>query len=181
MNKINILKYALLLVVLFLLSAASFAQNVPEGVYYQAVARDTSGKELKNTTVLIRFTVRSGSATGTVEYQETHNTTTNKHGLISVTVGNGAQVGGNAFSAISWGSNNHFLEVEIDITGTGSSYQSMGAPRFWSVPYALYAKTSGSGTGGATGPTGAPGTQGTSITGPTGPTGAGIQGPTGAP
>ena len=55
----------------------------------------------------------------------------------------------------------------MDATG-GTAYVSMGVSQLLSVPYALYAETSGS--AGPTGPAGADGPQGP--TGPQGPAGA---------
>ena len=97
-------------------------------------------------------------------------------------IGNGVMTGSGAassFSNINWGSSNFFTQVEIDF---GSGMVDVGTTQLWSVPYALYSKTSG--TPGVTGPTGAAGTNG--VDGPTGPTGVagtngnnGINGATG--
>lgn len=68
-----------------------------------------------------------------------------------------------------------FLETELDPSG-GGNYTSMGTSQMLSVPYALYAETSGSSIAGPTGPTGPVG-----VAGPTGPTGdPGPAGATGA-
>lgn len=160
--------FALLLVV-----TAAMAQ-APQGIKYQAVARDASGTIIGNQAVSIRFSIHSGSLTGPVVYQETHSATTNQLGLFSVSLGMGTPVTG-TFNTISWASGSMFLETELDPTG-GSSYTSMGTSQMLSVPYALYAETSGNGPAGPTGPTGAQGP-----TGPAGVQGAtGAQGPTGA-
>ena len=113
------------------------------------------------------------------------------YGLFSVNLGTGTVVTG-TFSSISWGTDSYFLETEMDPTNT-STYTSMGTAQMLSVPYALYAATSGNGQGpvGPTGPSGDPGVAGptgatglTGDTGPTGPIGAtgltGDTGPTGA-
>jgi len=67
-----------------------------------------------------------------------------------VPLGNGSVVTG-TFSGIDWSSNSHYIEVEMDPAG-GNSYQVMGVSQLLSVPYALYAESSG--TDGATGPLG---------------------------
>jgi hypothetical protein len=65
------------------------------------------------------------------------------------------------------GNRNAFLKVELDPTG-GTDYVFMGGSQLISVPYALYAESSGTpGTPGPAGPSGADG-----ATGATGPTGA---------
>jgi hypothetical protein len=54
------------------------------------------------------------------------------------------------FSAINWGGGLYFIKTETDISG-GTSYSISGTTQLLSVPYALYAKTSGSsGTAGGT-------------------------------
>ena len=58
---------------------------------------------------------------------------------------------------ISWGVNTYFLKIELDIENNGS-YMDFGTQQFMSVPYALYAESSG--TPGPEGPQGEQGIQG---------------------
>ncbi len=60
----------ILILNLFLISDA-FAQT-PEGINYQAIARNTIGNALANATLDILFIIHDGSATGTVIFTETH-------------------------------------------------------------------------------------------------------------
>ncbi len=112
----------------------SFAQ-APQGIPYQAVARNSSGALLSSTIVSIRFTVRDGLATGVIKYRETHTITTSSQGLFSVNLGEGTPTSG-TFSSINWSVNDKFLQVEMDPAG-GSSYVDMGTQKLMSVPYAL--------------------------------------------
>jgi collagen type VII alpha len=176
------------ILILFLLLAATctivWAQ--PPAFKYQAVARGPNQALLINTNVNIRITIRTGSAAGTIEYQETQSTTTNQYGLFSIEVGNGSATSG-TFNAINWSNAaQKYIQTEIDL---GKGYIDMGAAKLLSVPYALYSLNPG--PKGATGPAGAPGAQGIQgiqgpigATGPAGATGAtgpqGIQGVTGA-
>lgn len=160
-------------ILFFCLSVMMLAQS-PQGINYQAVARNSSGNALINAPLVIRFTIHDGSASGISVYQETHPVTTNIYGLFTTIIGAGSPVTG-IFSTIGWGSGSKFLEVEVD---DGSGFISMGSMEMQSVPYALFAANAGGGLMGATGATGAPST----IAGPTGATGAtGDIGPTGAP
>ncbi len=148
---------------------------------YQGVARDNGGNVLANQNVGLQLSVLSGSISGTVEYSESHTVTTNDFGLFNVAIGSGTPVSG-SFSGIDWGASSHYLKVEMDPAG-GTAYQNLGTSQLLSVPYALYAESSG--TGGATGPTGPTGANGSvGATGPTGVDGAtgadGATGPTGA-
>jgi len=128
-----------LLSVLF--CAITFAQSVPQGINYQAVARDGSGDVLMNQTLTIQFSVISDITTSAVSWQETHTVNTNDYGLYTAIIGGGTStsVGSSAtFDVIDWGASNHLLKVEVDF---GSGYLDMGTTAFMSVPYSMNAKT----------------------------------------
>jgi hypothetical protein len=124
-----------LLSVLF--CAVIFAQSVPQGINYQAVARDASGDVLMNQALTIQLSVISDITTSAVSWQETHAVTTNDYGLFTAIIGQGTttSVGSSTtFDVIDWGASNHLLKVEIDY---GSGYLDMGTTAFMSVPYAI--------------------------------------------
>lgn len=104
---------------------------------YQAVLRDTSGSEIVNQNVGLKFSILAGSATGTAVYEETHTAQTNAFGLVTIAVGGGTVTSGD-ISTIDWGANSYFLQVEMDPTG-GTSYMSFGTQELLYVPYALHA------------------------------------------
>ena len=169
-------KLMLSLVAIATLSLSSFGQ-APEGFKYQAVVRDAGNTILNNQSVGMRMTIQQGSIGGTAVYQETFSTTTNAYGLVNLEIGNGTVVTG-TFATIDWANGPYFIETAVDVTG-GTSYTVMGTSQLMSVPYALYAKTSGNGQGpvgpqGPQGPAGADGIDG--VTGPQGPAGADGQG-----
>ena len=144
-----------------------FAQ-VPQGVNYQAVAYDANGFELSNKEVGVRISIVEGSAFGTPQLVEEHDVTTSEQGLFSLIIGQGVLLGGEVSSLldIPWGSNTYFLKIELDIENNGS-YMDFGTQQFMSVPYALYAESSG--TPGPEGPQGMQGEVGE--VGPEGPEG----------
>ncbi len=147
------------------LSFNAIAQS-PEAFKYQSVVRNASQNPIPNQAVGMRMTILQGSASGTVVYQETFSTTTNAYGLVNLEIGTGTVVGSGVFANIDWANGPFFLETAIDASG-GTSYAVMGTSQLLSVPYALYAKTSGSslpgpqGPQGPQGPAGANGTNGT--------------------
>lgn len=162
------------------IALSSFGQ-APEGFNYQAVVRDAGNTILTNQAVGIQLSIQQGSIGGTAVYTETFASTTNGYGLVNLEIGSGTSV--DDFSTIDWSTGSYFIETAVDITG-GTNYSVMGTSQLMSVPYALYAKTSGNGQGpqgpagndGADGIDGAPGT-----TGPQGPAGNdGIDGVDGA-
>ena len=126
----------------FLLALQLNAQ-APQGINYQAVVRNTSGSTINNTAVGMKVSIRQNTATGTIVYSETFTPVTSGLGLVNFVIGQGNVVTG-TFSTINWSTGNYFCEVAVDVAG-GTNYLSMGAQQFMSVPYALYAATSGSG------------------------------------
>lgn len=163
-----------------LFTYGAFAQ-APEKISYQAVVRNAANNLVSNQAVGMKISILQGSATGTVVYAETQTPTSNTNGLVSIEIGGGTVVSG-TMASINWASGLYFVKTEIDPTG-GTSYTITGTSQLLSVPYALYAKTSGSSTPGPQGTTGPVGPQGIQgATGPIGPQGpAGTPGPTGVP
>lgn len=119
---------------LILFAQITYAQ-APQGIPYQAVARNSSGAILASANIAVRFTIRDSIATGTIRYRETFSVTTSTQGMINVNVGQGTVVSG-SFAGVNWGTNAKFMQVEMDPAG-GSSYIDMGTTQMMSVPYAL--------------------------------------------
>lgn len=117
----------------------SLNAQAPQQFKYQAVARDISGNILPDQNVAFRISILEGAVGGTALFVETHNTTTNGFGLISLSIGAGINVSG-SIAAIDWSANIYFLAVEMDPSG-GTAYVDMGTSQLLSVPYALSAKT----------------------------------------
>lgn len=114
----------------------------PESFSYQAILRNAAGGQIVNQTVTCRFSILSGNPTGTLVYREKHVVTTNYYGLASLAIGSGTDKTGD-FSSIDWSANAHFLKVEVDLSGTGSTFIDMGTTQIMSVPYSLYSKKAG--------------------------------------
>ena len=115
--------------------------QAPHGIPYQSVLRSSAGNILSNQTVSMRFSLHDSIATGTIVYQETHTTSTNNLGLVTINIGEGtASI--SSFSTINWGHNAKFLQIEMDANG-GTNYIDLGTQQMMSVPYALYAISAG--------------------------------------
>jgi hypothetical protein len=139
--KNQIFRQSLLFFFCLLTSSIFLLAQAPQGIPYQAIARNASGVAIANTAVKVRFSIRDSIASGAIKYQETHNPTTSALGLFSVNVVMGTVVSG-TFSAINWGKNAKFLQVELDPAG-GSNYTNLGTTQMMSVPYALFSEKSG--------------------------------------
>ena len=168
---------------LFLLVNIGVYAQAPKKISYQAVVRNNTNKLVVSQRVGTRISILQGSANGNAVYTETLTPTSNANGLISLEIGSGTPVFG-TFSAINWGNGTYFIKTETDPNG-GSNYDIVGISQLMSVPYALYAETSGSSAPGPKGDTGAKGDKGdkgdAGTTGATGlPGAAGATGATGA-
>jgi uncharacterized protein (TIGR02145 family) len=131
---------------IFCLFWISITAQTPQAFSYQTVVRDLSGKVLAKKPVTFRISILQGSTTGTAVYSEFQSKTTNDFGLVDMEIGKGTLLSG-SFTGINWGSNTFFIKVEMDPTG-GTAYQNIGTSQLLSVPYALYAKSSGNGFSG---------------------------------
>lgn len=120
-------------------SSVMFAQT-PQGINYQAVARNSSGNAIANSNVAIKISIRDSTAAGNIVYSERDTATTNQFGLFTCRIGNGNVISGN-FALIDWAKGDKFMQVELDATG-GSSYTDLGTTQLLSVPYAFHSKTS---------------------------------------
>ncbi len=132
-----------LVIVLFCVTV-SFAQ-APKGINYQGVARDNEGKPYSTKTISVRISILKNSASGQVEYSETHKPQTNQFGLFTLVIGQGTKLTGD-FAFISWAVGNKWLQIEIDPNG-GSSYTLAGSQQLMTVPYAFYAEYAGNSSG----------------------------------
>ena len=114
------MKRTLLTILSVLFCAITFAQSVPQGINYQAVARDANGDVLMNQALTIQFSVISDITTSAVSWQETHTVSTNDYGLYTAIIGQGTatSVGSSVtFDVIDWGASNHLLKVEVNYGG----------------------------------------------------------------
>ena len=150
-------KTTLLTLIALAIALTSFGQ-APEAFKYQAVVRDAGGVILSNQAVGYQLTILQGSPSGTAVYTETFSPTTNGYGLVNLEIGTGTTT--DDFTLIDWANGPFYMETAADVTG-GTSYVIMGTSQLMSVPYALYAKTSGSSTPGPQGPAGNDGVDGT--------------------
>jgi len=113
----------------------------PQGFSFQSVVRDGSGDLVISSGVGIRISILDAIGPDNAVYVETHSPTTNANGLVSLTVGSGTPVSG-TFATIDWGSSSHYIKTEADPDG-GTNYTITGTQQLMSVPYALYAASSG--------------------------------------
>ncbi len=91
-----------------LFSTFVFAQ-VPQGLNYQAIVRNSTGQPLPGgANVSVRFKIHDGSASGPVVFTETNMAVTNQFGLITQAIG-----GSGNLSVVNWGIGEKWLQVEM--------------------------------------------------------------------
>ena len=130
----NRMKYFFFILLISLFSSSIMAQS-PAAIPYQAVLRNTDGSVMANSSATIIFKIHDSTALGTVVFEETHTTTSNAQGLISLNVGEGSAVFG-TLNGVNWSTENKFLQV---LMNTGNGNVDLGTQQMMSVPYALHA------------------------------------------
>jgi len=130
------MKNILTIVTVMLISLSISAQS-PQKMSYQAIIRDANSQLVTSKEINVRLSVLQGAPGGTPVYIETFTPETNANGLISVEIG-----GDHGFDTINWANGPFFLQTETDPSG-GTNYSIVGTSQLLSVPYALYAETSG--------------------------------------
>jgi hypothetical protein len=124
---------AQLLFLILLLASGANAQT-PFKFSYQGVARDVTGKTITNSVVSVRIQIHEGSENGDVVFQQVSSPTTNNVGIFNLVIGT------NSLITIDWGSNDYFIQTELDADGGANSFINLGTTQLLSVPYSIAAK-----------------------------------------
>ena len=133
-------KECLLLALTFLISSMLIAQVSPEGMNYQAVARNTKGEILVNQPVALRVSLFSSATAGKiVYYNEQHDIVTSVTGMFNLMIGKGRRESG-LFADIPWDKENIWMEVSIKNRGE-ANFTTISNSKLLAVPYAFHALT----------------------------------------
>ncbi len=124
-----------MLLMTFFLITSSLQSQSPQGIPYQAVARNADGSIMTQSPVNLTLTIQDGTFNGPVVYEENHALISNDQGLVSCVVGMGSPVQG-SFASIDWGNGAKFLHVLMNGV-------DLGTQQLMSVPYALYSNNVG--------------------------------------
>jgi hypothetical protein len=115
------------------------AQSVPNGINFQAVARDADGAILSYKSISLRLSLKTQVPTEETFYVETHQVTTNSLGLFTLVIGKGKTSQG-LFEEVPWGSSEIMMETAMDSRG-GSDFKILSTSNLLAVPYAFHANT----------------------------------------
>lgn len=130
-------KLSISIIFALLLVASVFAQSVPQGMKYQAVARDLSGDIMANQQVFLQVQLQSNINSQQVYYSENHIVTTNQFGLFSLVIGEGVSNKGD-FTKIPWSTDDIWMGVAIK-DGKKNNYATISNSKLLAVPYAFHA------------------------------------------
>ena len=134
------MKKGLQLTALFLLLfMGAFSQNVPQGMKYQAVARDLSGNIMADQQISLKISLVSTGKSSSEHYTEIHNVTTNGLGLFSLVIGEGKIDKGN-FENVPWSTDDIWMQVSIK-EKTSPLYTIISNSKLLAVPYAFHSGT----------------------------------------
>ncbi|MEO6252970.1 MAG: hypothetical protein ABIO79_06680, partial [Ferruginibacter sp.] len=148
-------KVILLLAMSSLLSTMLLAQNNPEGMNYQAVARNSKGEILANQPIALKVILFSMQSNGKLEYyNETHDVVTSATGVFSLVIGRGNK-GNGVYENIPWSLENVWMEVSIKSKGQ-SDFAVISNSKLLAVPYAYHAMSADRITGNNAGGSGSP-------------------------
>lgn len=130
-----------------LISLSAYSQRT--GISYQALIINPDGEQLPgfnnqnaplvNTAICLEFIIIDHN--NSIEYSEYQSVTTDKYGMVNLTIGTGNFAGGSSggWDNIIWSENSKRLKVRLDVSGTCSGFVEISDQELTSVPFALFA------------------------------------------
>lgn len=152
--KLRSMKKLFAFVILLLAVTKLSGQN--HGITYQAIIIDADAQEipgvdvtgnyLPNQALTIRFTIQDENEI--IEYQEEQSTTTDKYGMINLTIGSGTITASSPgiFTGLDWDGMSKDLKVEISIGESAGVFTELSFQPLYFVPYAFHRNITATGT-----------------------------------
>lgn len=113
---------------------------IPNTFQFQAAIRNDDGSIASNKPIEMKIRIIKGSPEGEKVYEETHITSTNISGIVTLKIGSGTNTSRSAtatLSNIDWSNDNYYIETLVD---RGEGFISQGIQQLLSVPYAKCAQ-----------------------------------------
>ena len=109
------MKKIIFTLLLFVAFQFSYAQMMPKGMNYQAIARDVNGRVISNSTINLRISlVGQVPDHNKIHYTEIHRVTTNENGLFTLVVGDGSEVNG-SFYTVPWATEEIWMNIKLNL------------------------------------------------------------------
>ena len=127
------------------------AQITPDGILFQAIARDANGNGAAGRNIYAKVNLLKGTSTGASVYAETFKVVSTDEGIFTIVIGKGTRTSGVAnLKSILWNEALYFVNIQIAIEPTvpgigwtpDNNYVDIGTSQLWTVPYALFASKS---------------------------------------
>jgi hypothetical protein len=122
--------------------------KVPDGILFQAIAKDPAGNPAKGRTIYIKNAIIQSNISGAKVYVESHTIVASSDGVFTIVIGKGKRVSGpNSINDLDWSNGPYFLNIKAAIGPTvpltnwiaDEHYIDMGTSQFWTVPFSLFA------------------------------------------
>ena len=135
-----------------MLSLKAVGQNVvPNGILFQAVARDANNNAASSRNIYAIVNILKGTSSGESVYSESFKVTSSQEGIFTLIIGQGDRISGaSSLYNIQWDKSNYYINIKIAIEPTlynpdwspAGNYVDIGTSQLWSVPYALSSASS---------------------------------------
>jgi len=128
-----------------------FGQKQPDGISFQAVAKDANGNAAAFRTIYVKIGLIKTSEKGENIYSETFQVTSNVDGIFTVVIGKGTRISGlPSILNVDWRADVYFVNLKMAIAPSlptpgwnlEEEYVDLGSSQIWAVPYALYSTRS---------------------------------------
>ena len=152
MNYMNCFKKIISFLLLITISNISSAQVVvPEGILFQAVARDANNNAANNRNVYVQIAIKRSTTNGITDYSESFKVVSNQEGIFSIVIGQGVRIAGvSSLKNLQWSNYIYFINLKIAIEPTlpdpswtaTNNYVDIGTSQLWTVPYSFTSNNS---------------------------------------
>ena len=128
-------------------NANLIAQITPDGILFQAVARDANGNAASGRNIYAKVNLLKGTKNGSSIYAESFKVVSTDDGVFTIVIGKGTRTSGvTSLKAIAWNEALYFVNIQIAIEPTipgigwtaDNNYIDIGTEQLWTVPYALF-------------------------------------------
>jgi hypothetical protein len=132
-------------------SLFSQGQVVPDGILFQAVARDANNNAAGNRNIFIQIYIKKGNVNGSTDYSESFKVVSSSEGIFSIIIGQGTRLTGPlSLKMLDWAKTMYFVNIKIAIEPTlpnpnwkaDNNYVDIGTSQLWTVPYSFTSETS---------------------------------------
>jgi hypothetical protein len=132
-------------------SLFSQGQVVPDGILFQAVARDANNNAAGNRNIFIQIYIKKGNVNGSTDYSESFKVVSSSEGIFSIIIGQGTRLTGpSSLKMLDWAKTMYFVNIKIAIEPTlpnpnwkaDNNYVDIGTSQLWTVPYSFTSETS---------------------------------------